>query len=119
MDKEGRVIGITSLRVEGISIGLQNYLKKLSASSNQGSLRIMGIDPLQAAKETGSFVIPAYGPQSAQHLLQHFMRSYLPESFNVQPVIVQDLFKDELSICRRGLQGMQIIKIRVQNSCPD
>jgi V8-like Glu-specific endopeptidase len=52
MNNNGEVIGIVSLREGGISAGLQDYLKKINETESQGSVQIMGIDPLQATKET-------------------------------------------------------------------
>ena len=52
LDKDGNVIGIISMREGGISLGLQNYLNQITQTENMGSVQIMGIDPLQATKET-------------------------------------------------------------------
>lgn len=52
INNEGEVIGIISLREGGISAGLQDYLKRINETESQGSVKIMGIDPLQATKET-------------------------------------------------------------------
>ncbi|OAB28061.1 hypothetical protein FBFR_09430 [Flavobacterium fryxellicola] len=52
VDDQGQVLGIISLREGGISLGLQNYLSKINDSEKQGSIQLMGIDPLQASKET-------------------------------------------------------------------
>lgn len=52
MNNKGEVIGIVSLREGGISAGLQDYLKRINETASQGSVQIMGIDPLQATKET-------------------------------------------------------------------
>jgi hypothetical protein len=52
IDKKGEVIGIISMREGGISLGLQNYLNQINQAEKMGSVQIMGIDPLQATKET-------------------------------------------------------------------
>ncbi len=52
MDKNGKVIGLISMREGGISVGLQNYLNQISETEKMGSIQLMGVDPLQAAKET-------------------------------------------------------------------
>ncbi|MFC5684611.1 S1 family peptidase [Flavobacterium sp. MAHUQ-51] len=52
INKEGEVIGIISLREGGISAELQSYLKRINDTQSQGSIEIMGINPLQATKET-------------------------------------------------------------------
>lgn len=52
VDNKGQVLGIISLREGGIGLGLQNYLSKINESEKQGSIQLMGIDPLQASKET-------------------------------------------------------------------
>lgn len=52
IDDQGQVLGIISLREGGISLGLQNYLTKINQSEKSGSVQLMGIDPLQASKET-------------------------------------------------------------------
>jgi V8-like Glu-specific endopeptidase len=52
IDKTGAVIGIVSMREGGISVGLQNYLNQISQTEKMGSVQLMGIDPLQATKET-------------------------------------------------------------------
>lgn len=52
VDDKGQVLGIISLREGGISLGLQNYLSKINESEKEGSIILLGIDPLQASKET-------------------------------------------------------------------
>ncbi len=52
IDKDGKVIGIVSMREGGISAGLQNYLNEIAETEKMGSVKIMGIDPLQTTKET-------------------------------------------------------------------
>jgi V8-like Glu-specific endopeptidase len=52
LDIEGKVIGIISLREGGITKALQDYTTQINESEKNGSVQIMGIDPLQATKET-------------------------------------------------------------------
>ncbi len=52
VNSDGKVIGIISMREGGISAGLQNYLSQITATEKQGSVEFMGINPLQATKET-------------------------------------------------------------------
>ena len=52
LDKNGKIIGIVSMREGGISVGLQNYLNEISETEKMGSVQLMGIDPLQVTKET-------------------------------------------------------------------
>ncbi len=52
VNSQGKVIGIISMREGGISAGLQNYLSQITATEKQGSVEFMGINPLQATKET-------------------------------------------------------------------
>ena len=52
LDEKGNVIGIISMREGGISLGLQNYLIQITETEKMGSVKLMGIDPLQATKET-------------------------------------------------------------------
>ncbi len=52
VDKSGEVIGLISMREGGISMGLQNYLNQITETEKMGSIQLMGVDPLQAAKET-------------------------------------------------------------------
>lgn len=52
VDGNGKVIGIVTLREGGISQALQNYFSQINQSEKLGNVQIMGIDPLQATKET-------------------------------------------------------------------
>lgn len=52
INSKGEVIGIISLREGGISPQLQAYLKSIEETEKMGSVQLMGIDPLQATKET-------------------------------------------------------------------
>lgn len=52
INNDGKVIGIVSMREGGISQGLQNYMNKINETEKHGSVQLMGIDPLQATKET-------------------------------------------------------------------
>lgn len=52
INKKGEVIGIVSMREGGISPQLQTYLKNIEETEKRGSVQLMGIDPLQATKET-------------------------------------------------------------------
>lgn len=52
INAEGKVIGIVSMREGGISKGLQDLTRYIESTANQGSVRIMGVDPLQAIKAT-------------------------------------------------------------------
>lgn len=52
LDRNGKVIGIISMREGGLSLGLQNYLNQISNSEKMGSITIGGTDPLQVSKET-------------------------------------------------------------------
>lgn len=52
INKAGEVIGIVSMREGGISQGLQNYMNQINETEKHGSIQLMGIDPLQATKET-------------------------------------------------------------------
>lgn len=52
INNDGKVIGIVSMREGGISQGLQNYLNQISETEKHGNIQLMGIDPLQATKET-------------------------------------------------------------------
>lgn len=49
---EGKVIGIISMREGGISKALQDLTIHIEATSKHGSVRMMGVDPLQAIKAT-------------------------------------------------------------------
>lgn len=52
VNSKGEVIGIISLREGGISAQLEDYLKRINESEAQGSIQLMGVNPLQATKET-------------------------------------------------------------------
>jgi V8-like Glu-specific endopeptidase len=52
VNSKGEVIGIISLREGGISAQLEDYLKRINESESQGSIQLMGVDPLQVTKET-------------------------------------------------------------------
>lgn len=52
INDEGKAIGIVSMREGGISKGLQDLTRYIDSTANQGSVRIMGVDPLQAIKAT-------------------------------------------------------------------
>lgn len=51
LDSNGQVIGIISMREGEISKGLEDLQKHIDATSQQGNVRIMGVDPLQATNE--------------------------------------------------------------------
>jgi len=51
LNAKGEVIGIISMREGGISQGLMELTKYIQATEKQGSVRLMGVDPLQATKE--------------------------------------------------------------------
>ena len=50
LNAQGHVIGIVSMREGGISQGLQQLQVYIDQISSQGSVQIMGVDPLQATK---------------------------------------------------------------------
>lgn len=50
LNAQGHVIGIVSMREGGISQGLQQLQVYIDQASSQGSVQIMGVDPLQATK---------------------------------------------------------------------
>lgn len=50
LNAHGHVIGIVSMREGGISQGLQQLQVYIDQTSSQGSVQIMGVDPLQATK---------------------------------------------------------------------
>jgi V8-like Glu-specific endopeptidase len=52
INNSGKIIGIISLREGGISMELQNYLNEITKSEKNGSIQLMGIDPLKTSKET-------------------------------------------------------------------
>ena len=49
---DGKAIGIISMREGGISKALQELTVYIEATSKQGSVQIMGVDPLKAIKAT-------------------------------------------------------------------
>jgi hypothetical protein len=49
---DGKVIGIVSMREGGISKALKDLTVHIEATSNQGSVRLLGVDPLGAIKAT-------------------------------------------------------------------
>jgi S1-C subfamily serine protease len=50
LNSEGRVVGIISMREGGISQGLSELRVYIDQTASQGSVRIMGVDALQATK---------------------------------------------------------------------
>lgn len=52
ISEKGKVLGIISMREGGISKGLQELTLYIESTSKQGSVKIMGVDPLQAIKAT-------------------------------------------------------------------
>ncbi|MFV8328418.1 S1 family peptidase [Flavobacterium sp. ZS1P14] len=52
INKQGKVIGIVSSKEGGISANLESYLNAIKESEQQGTVQLMGINPLQATKET-------------------------------------------------------------------
>jgi S1-C subfamily serine protease len=48
---DGTVIGIVSMREVGISVGLDQLATYIETTSKQGSVVLMGVDPLQAIRE--------------------------------------------------------------------
>lgn len=51
LNSKGEIIGIISMREGGISQGLMELSKYIQSTESQGSVQIMGVDPLQATKE--------------------------------------------------------------------
>lgn len=51
LNLQGHVVGIVSMREGGISQGLQELSSHIDRTSSQGSVHIMGVNPLQATKE--------------------------------------------------------------------
>jgi len=49
---DGKVIGIVSMREGGISKALEDLTLYIDTTAKQGSVHLMGVDPLQAIKET-------------------------------------------------------------------
>ncbi len=52
ISEKGKVLGIISMREGGISKGLHELKLYIESTSKQGSVRLMGVDPLQAIKAT-------------------------------------------------------------------
>lgn len=52
LSNEGKVLGIISMREGGISKALEDLVIYINATSKQGSVQLMGVDPLQAIKVT-------------------------------------------------------------------
>jgi S1-C subfamily serine protease len=50
LNKQGHVVGIVSMREGGISQGLNALQVYIDKTSSQGSVQIMGVDPLQATR---------------------------------------------------------------------
>jgi S1-C subfamily serine protease len=50
LNSSGHVVGLISMREGGISVGLQQLRIYIDKTSSQGSVQIMGVDPLQATK---------------------------------------------------------------------
>lgn len=50
LNSNGNVIGIVSMREGGISKGLDELITRIDETSSQGSVQLMGVDPLQATK---------------------------------------------------------------------
>lgn len=50
LNQQGHVIGIVSMREGGITVGLQQLQQQIDATAAQGSIQLMGVDPLQASK---------------------------------------------------------------------
>ena len=80
VDKDGQVIGIVSMREGGISISLQNYLNQITASEKYGGIQLMGIDPLQAAKETiqilDTYISTGIGYARSSRFLQEYINRH-------------------------------------------
>lgn len=51
LNDQGHVVGIISMREGGISQGLNELRVYIDKTSKQGSVRLMGVDPLQATKK--------------------------------------------------------------------
>ena len=51
LNARGEIIGIISMREGGISQGLMELSKYIESTESKGSVKIMGIDPLQSTKE--------------------------------------------------------------------
>lgn len=52
LNKNGEVIGLVSYREGVLSVGLQNYFRKLTAAEKGNRVVLQGVDPLKIAKET-------------------------------------------------------------------
>jgi S1-C subfamily serine protease len=50
LNTQGHVVGIVSMREGGISQGLQELSSHIDQTSYQGSVQLMGVDPLQATR---------------------------------------------------------------------
>jgi len=50
LSSQGEVLGIISMREGGISKGLDELSKYIEVTSSQGSVKIMGVDPLQSIR---------------------------------------------------------------------
>jgi S1-C subfamily serine protease len=50
LNSQGHVVGIVSMREGGISQGLQELSSHIDHTSSQGSVQLMGVDPLQATR---------------------------------------------------------------------
>lgn len=50
LNTEGHVVGIVSMREGGISKGLQDLQVNIEKTSAEGSVKFMGVDPLQSTK---------------------------------------------------------------------
>ena len=52
ISNDGKLVGIISMREGGISRALEDLMVHIESTSKQGSVQLMGVDPLQAIKET-------------------------------------------------------------------
>ncbi len=50
LNNQGHVVGIVSMREGGISQGLKDLRVNIDKTSSQGSVQMMGVDPLQSTK---------------------------------------------------------------------
>jgi len=50
LSSDGNVLGVISMREGGISKGLDDLSKHIEITSKQGSVQIMGVDPLQSIR---------------------------------------------------------------------
>jgi S1-C subfamily serine protease len=80
VNSKGEVIGIISLREGGISAQLEDYLKRINESEAQGSIQLMGVDPLQVTKETitilNKYISTGIGYARNISFLQNYMIKY-------------------------------------------